>query len=299
MAVGSNVEQKGAFNFGVSDFLLTYRQIYKLNSLPTSVIIDQYGDQIRRGLGRRTNTVLTLVCARNEERDLPRLLLGLAQSNTPTQVVVVDNNSTDNTTALATSLGATVITEKNPGLCNALATGFKYIGDSGRDKFLLTDADSLPTQNWVGEMQRGLSIYTRENGGEIFGPIFYYGERVKDTFRSMITFALDLRAKSMGVARAHGPNTAIALDSRGKIITALTSESLPVRDSSLRVEKDMVSDKTVRDIIKQVGGNVVSHIQPRAVVFTRGDRYPSILSIFRAAASEEYKREIIYGAPKH
>lgn len=283
---------------GIADFFQVHTQIYQLNRLSSSEIVNSYGDQIRKGLGRRTDAVITLVCAKNEEQDLARLFFALAQSVTPTQVVVVDNNSTDQTAALATSLGATVVSEKQPGLCNALAGGFEYIGGMGQNRFLLTDADAFPVRDWASEMQKGLTLHTGSDGGEIFGPVFYYGEKVKDTFRSAVALALDLRAQSRKIARAHGPNAAIALDFQGRIIEALTSKLRPEDDPELRFKRDCISDQAVRNIVTQVGGNLAFHLHPGTVVFTRGDRYPSIVSILRAGLSQRYKKEVIYGTWK-
>jgi 4,4'-diaponeurosporenoate glycosyltransferase len=51
-----------------------------------------------------------IIPARNEERNLPRLLTSLASSSLkPAQVLVVDDGSTDNTASVARSLGAVVL----------------------------------------------------------------------------------------------------------------------------------------------------------------------------------------------
>src|SRR3972149_10503377 len=58
-----------------------------------------------------------------------------------TQVVVVDNNSTDQTAKIAQSMGATVIYEKRLGKGNALKAGFRYVKDTA-DYIVVIDGDN-------------------------------------------------------------------------------------------------------------------------------------------------------------
>ena len=57
---------------------------------------------------------------------LPRCLGSVfAQTLKPDEIIVVDDGSTDNTAALATELGATVISRSNGGLSAARNTGIR------------------------------------------------------------------------------------------------------------------------------------------------------------------------------
>jgi len=58
------------------------------------------------------NTKLSVIIpARNEEKNLPRLLRSLqSQSTPPEEIIVVDDGSTDRTAAVAAELGARVVT---------------------------------------------------------------------------------------------------------------------------------------------------------------------------------------------
>jgi 4,4'-diaponeurosporenoate glycosyltransferase len=62
-------------------------------------------------------TFSVIIPARNEERNLPRLLQSIAGSGDPAEVVVVDDASTDGTSALAARFGARVLASaaKPPG----------------------------------------------------------------------------------------------------------------------------------------------------------------------------------------
>jgi glycosyltransferase involved in cell wall biosynthesis len=280
---------------GVVSFLRSYSEIYRLNALPSSQIVELYGNRIRRSLGRRLDAIPTLVCARNEEQDLPRLLYALAQNDAPPHVVVVDNQSSDGTAELASHLGATVIKEPKAGICNALATGIEFMAEAGQGRFLLTDADTYPTNSWTIEMEEALRRYTGSSGGEVFGPVVYYGKKAKDNLRSLITITLDLKSKMQGKARAHGPNAAISLDSHGELAEAIIEHLRSNQDSEGRFKNDFISDQVIRDVIISMGGKAAFHLSTNAIVLARGDRYPTVLSILKAALSPQYKKDVIYG----
>jgi dolichol-phosphate mannosyltransferase len=63
------------------------------------------------------------------------------QANYELDIVVIDNNSTDNTAEIARSLGATVLHEPKKGKGNAIRRGFNYIG-SDTDFVVMLDGDN-------------------------------------------------------------------------------------------------------------------------------------------------------------
>lgn len=74
----------------------------------------------------------------NVLRDIP--YDRLANLKISTHVIVVDNNSTDNTATVAKSFGVTVISEKKKGKGNAIKTGFTHI-DQDSDFVVMLDGD--------------------------------------------------------------------------------------------------------------------------------------------------------------
>ncbi|HTH93052.1 MAG TPA: glycosyltransferase family 2 protein [Candidatus Paceibacterota bacterium] len=67
----------------------------------------------------------------------------LRHSGFETEIVVIDNNSTDRTGEIARSLGATVLHEPKKGKGNAIRTGFKYVINSDWcDYVVMLDGDN-------------------------------------------------------------------------------------------------------------------------------------------------------------
>ena len=77
------------------------------------------------------NKIIKLVIpAINEEKSIG-LVLQAIPSGICTELIVVDNNSDDNTAAIAKENGATVILQKLPGYGNACLKGLEYIRENG------------------------------------------------------------------------------------------------------------------------------------------------------------------------
>lgn len=79
-----------------------------------------------------------IIPALNEEKSLPLVLRALPPV---TQVVVVDNGSTDRTAHVAASGGATVISEPRRGYGSAVQAGIRCLAVSPPDVAVVLDAD--------------------------------------------------------------------------------------------------------------------------------------------------------------
>jgi glycosyltransferase involved in cell wall biosynthesis len=62
------------------------------------------------------------------------------------EIIVVDNNSTDGTAAVASSRGATVVHEPRPGVCSARQRGTEL---AGGEIIVSTDADTVFSSDWL------------------------------------------------------------------------------------------------------------------------------------------------------
>lgn len=88
------------------------------------------------------------------------------------RVIVVDNNSTDNSVAIAEKYDfVTVVSESTQGICAATKTGFDAAAHMGADIILRCDADSRPNHDWV---ERTAALFDNKNIIAATGPGVFY-----------------------------------------------------------------------------------------------------------------------------
>ena len=97
-----------------------------------------------------------VIPALDEERYLADCLGSLAGQDFPgdVEVIVVDNNSTDRTAAVARSFGAAVVHEARPGVCWARQRG---TGVARGEIVVSTDADTTFDPGWLSRIDRVLA----------------------------------------------------------------------------------------------------------------------------------------------
>ncbi len=106
---------------------------------------------VRDGLARfrvADPEVSIILPACNEEKTLFRTLESLSrlQAPWPVEIILVDNNSTDSTAALATACGLSVFHEHRPGISYARQTAL----ERARGRYILSaDADTLYPPGWA------------------------------------------------------------------------------------------------------------------------------------------------------
>jgi len=84
----------------------------------------------------QNNTIVLIIPCYNEEDGLKTLLPKIPKFID--EVIVVDNNSTDNTTDVAKSFGCTILSEKTPGYGAAYKCGFSNVS---KDIIITMDGD--------------------------------------------------------------------------------------------------------------------------------------------------------------
>ena len=94
-----------------------------------------------------------VIPAFNEEDYLAACLRSLAAQDFAggVEIIVVDNNSSDQTAAVARSLGAVVVHERRPGVCSARQRGTSI----ARGEIVVsTDADTVFHRGWLSDIDR-------------------------------------------------------------------------------------------------------------------------------------------------
>jgi len=120
----------------------------------------------------------------NEEDDLAACLEALAlQSVAPYEVIVVDNNSTDNTVAVALRFPfVRVLHEPKQGVVHARTTGF----DAARgDIIARIDGDTLVPTNWTVSIQK---IFQDDSIDAVSGVALYYNVALAGVFNAIDLF---------------------------------------------------------------------------------------------------------------
>jgi len=232
-----------------------------------------------------------LVCAFNEEDDLPVTLTALARSTTPVQPYVVDNASTDRTAEFAEGMGAIVIPEKQVGLAHALVAGLGYLAvDNAHPEVLLTDADTIMGHHWAGIHRQ----YLRRAGesSAVSGTVIThrFGEpvphRLTSTLRTVANvgkFYVD--ALRHEPAKGRGPNMGFRFSSRDQAAEVV---------DGYNVNRITQTDTQLMLLVRDSGAKAVRALDPYTLVLSRGDRIPNLWALARSYTSNEYRKHTLY-----
>ena len=100
--------------------------------------------------------VSIVVPAFNEEKLIAKCLRSLKAQDYkgPVEIIVVDNNSTDNTAKIAREEGMTVVFEPTPGVCFAREAGTQA---ARGDIVIQTDADTTFPTDWLSQIMTAFS----------------------------------------------------------------------------------------------------------------------------------------------
>ncbi len=150
--------------------------------------------------------ISVVIPAYNEEKYIQACLESLMkQTKKPFEILVVDNNSTDDTAKIAESFdGVTVINAKVQGITPTRNAGFNA---AKGDIIARTDADTTVPTDWIEQIER---LFTQNAVDAVSGPAIYYDSPIKsDVF---IKFFFWMSKLLFGHPILLGPNTAITSD---------------------------------------------------------------------------------------
>jgi len=115
-----------------------------------------------------------------------------AQTVRPHEVIVVDNNSTDETAAIARSYaGVRVLSEKRQGVVFARNRGF----DAARGDIIgRIDADTLLPVDWIGRVQE---FFIHNDATAVTGAVHYYDVALSKAYDACDRFARTRLARAL------------------------------------------------------------------------------------------------------
>lgn len=200
-----------------------------------------------------TMDVSVIIPCYNEEKNIAICLRALvAQTRKPLEIIVVDNNSTDGTAAVASSFGARVVTERKQGITAARSRGF----DEARGDILArTDADSIVPPDWI---ERIHADFEAKKIDALTGPTMFYDHFLSSTSYSSF-YLLIMKMLQKNHETLLGPNMALT------------------KNAWLRVRSDIcLDDKLVHEDI-DLGAHLALHnkrvsVDPKLIVKISGRR---------------------------
>ncbi len=139
----------------------------------------------------------------NEQQYLTNCLEALrAQTYPADEIIIVDNNSTDRSHAIAESFKVTIINEPRQGMIFARNSGF----DSAQgDIIARCDADALPKPQWIQRITENFDAFPID---ALSGPIHLYDFPVFSIFWSKV-YAWYVSSRRQGKSILIGPNMAL------------------------------------------------------------------------------------------
>jgi glycosyltransferase involved in cell wall biosynthesis len=199
------------------------------------------------------------------------------------EVVVVDNNSTDDTAAIAARLGARVVREENRGVCWARNTGTR---ESNGEIVVSADADTTYGPDWLAKIDRTFRADDRVVA--VAGPCRYkdgplWGRTYVRVLFRMVNLAYPLlgrpfyvTATNIAFRKAACPGYDVDLTQGGDELYLLRELSLkgkvaydhsnPTFTSGRRLSRGLLYNLVVTLLLYYVAGYVVNRLFKRQVI---------------------------------
>lgn len=148
-------------------------------------------------------TVSVVIPCFNEERYISDCLSHLlSQTVKPSEIIVVNNNSTDRTAEIAKNMGAKVVNESTQGITAARNRGFDY---AAGDIIARCDADTLMPSDWIEKIMKCFEDKTID---ALTGPIIVYDFLTPSPMYSLIYLRV-MKFILKNHETLQGPNMAI------------------------------------------------------------------------------------------
>lgn len=149
--------------------------------------------------------VSVVIPAYNEEKYIATCLESLVQQEDKAdEIIVVDNNCTDNTVKIAKQYPVRIVQEKIQGMIPARNRGY----DEAKYEIIArTDSDAILPTNWIATIKKG---FTDKSIVALAGPTFFYDAPLPGTTTKLQSIIFFKGTRLMlGHETTHGPNTAL------------------------------------------------------------------------------------------
>lgn len=159
--------------------------------------------------------VSVVVPAYNEEKYIKRCLDGLMnQIDKPDEIIIVNNNSTDQTILIAEKYPVVIVNEKEQGMIQARNRGFN---EAQFEIIARTDADTIVPPDWIKKIKE---TFKDKKVVALSGPATFY--EVPSDLTEMTAFQtaksyLTLMKSALGHCCLYGPNMSLRKDAWEKI----------------------------------------------------------------------------------
>lgn len=189
----------------------------------------------------------------NEEKYIENCLTHLKkQAVKPDEIIIVDNNCTDETIEIAKQFDVRIVKELRQGITPARNKGY----DSAKYEIIARcDADSLVPPQWIKRIKYN---FEKKHVDALTGPLFYYDLPVKNVMPVFNTYVAML-SKIIKHYPLHGPNMALS-----------KSIWMRVRDEVCQDDNMVHEDHDISLHIYQRGGHI--HYDRYLTVRTSGRR---------------------------
>lgn len=203
---------------------------------------------------------IVILCYNEEDTIVPCLEAIAQQSDTPDEVIVVDNNSTDNSVALAKSFGfVRVVKEPVQGMSPARNTG---IAAAKSEVVGRIDADTRLDPDWVEQVRRCFSDKTVDAAS---GPVAYVdmpAEKVGMTLDKNIRLAIARLTENSDFRILFGTNMAVRKTAWLKIVDELCTDDVVHEDIDIALHMHRAGMKVVFEK-KMIAGMLSRRLEDR------------------------------------
>lgn len=182
--------------------------------------------------------VSVIIPAFNEEDCIGRCLTGVLNQTVPAdEIIVVDNNCTDKTAAIAGKFGVKIISEKIQGMTPARNRGFN---SSKYDIVARIDADVVVPSDWISRIKKN---FVKKGVDALTGPVILSDSRSKLIAKSPLPahiYIESLKFLSNGKIYLMGPNMSLTRDIWLKVKNKVNLDDKKVHedlDLSLKIIK--------------------------------------------------------------